>query len=62
MLKIQTLNKIDQEGLQVFPTSKYEIANEISTPDAMLLRSFSMHEMELPASLKGCCKGRSGCK
>ncbi len=60
MLKIQTLNKIDHEGLQVFPLSKYEIANEISNPDAILLRSFSMHEMELPASLKAIARAGAG--
>lgn len=60
MLKIQTLNKIDQEGLQVFPQSKYEIANEMSNPDAILLRSFSMHEMELPASLKAVARAGAG--
>jgi len=60
MLKIQTLNKIDQDGLQVFPLSKYEIASEISNPDAILLRSFSMHEMELPASLKAVARAGAG--
>ncbi len=60
MLKIQTLNKIDHEGLQVFPLSKYEIANEIASPDAILLRSFSMHEMELPASLKAVARAGAG--
>ncbi|MEI7828356.1 MAG: phosphoglycerate dehydrogenase [Prolixibacteraceae bacterium] len=60
MLKIQTLNKIDHEGLQVFPLSKYEIANEIPNPDAILLRSFSMHDMELPASLKAIARAGAG--
>lgn len=60
MLKIQTLNKIDHEGLQVFPLSKYEIASEIPNPDAILLRSFSMHEMELPASLKAVARAGAG--
>jgi D-3-phosphoglycerate dehydrogenase len=60
MLKIQTLNKIDHEGLQVFPLSKYEIASEIPNPDAILLRSFSMHEMELPASLKAIARAGAG--
>ena len=60
MLKIQTLNKIDQDGLQVFPLSKYEIASEISNPDAILLRSFSMHEMEIPASLKAVARAGAG--
>ncbi len=60
MLKIQTLNKIDQEGLQVFPLAKYEIASEISEPDAILLRSFSMHEMEIPATLKAIARAGAG--
>ncbi len=60
MLKIQTLNKIDQEGLQVFPVSKYEVAGEVSAPDAILLRSFSMHEMEFPGSLKAVARAGAG--
>lgn len=60
MLKIQTLNKIDQEGLQVFPASKYEVAGEVASPDAILLRSFSMHEMELPGSLKAVARAGAG--
>jgi D-3-phosphoglycerate dehydrogenase / 2-oxoglutarate reductase len=60
MLKIQTLNKIDHEGLQVFSTSKYEIAGEISSPDAILLRSFSMHEMEIPTTLKAVARAGAG--
>ncbi len=60
MYKIQTLNKIDQEGLQVFPLSKYEIASEIPNPDAIVLRSFNMHEMELPSSLKAIARAGAG--
>ena len=60
MLKIQTLNKIDQEGLQVFPAAKYEISGEIQAPDAILLRSFSMHDMEMPASLKAVARAGAG--
>lgn len=60
MYKIQTLNKIDQEGLQVFPTSKYEISNDISQPDAIVLRSFSMHDMEIPQSVKAIARAGAG--
>ena len=60
MFKIQTLNKIDQEGLQLFPLSNYEIASELPNPDAILLRSFSMHEMELPGSLKAVARAGAG--
>ena len=60
MYKIQTLNKIDQEGLQVFPPSGYEIASEIAEPDAIVLRSFNMHDMEMPSSLKAIARAGAG--
>jgi len=60
MYKIQTLNKIDQEGLQVFPASTYTIASEIAEPDAIVLRSFSMHDMEIPSSVKAIARAGAG--
>ncbi len=51
MYKIMKLNKISAEGLAKFPLDQYEIATEISNPDAILLRSFKMHGMELPESV-----------
>jgi len=56
--KIQTLNKISSKGLELFPRDVYEIASEIPHPDAIILRSFKMHDMELPASLQAV--GRAG--
>ncbi|MEJ2528799.1 MAG: phosphoglycerate dehydrogenase [Gammaproteobacteria bacterium] len=58
MYKIQTLNNISVVGLDKLPRDKYEIASEISNPDAILLRSYKMHDMELPASVKAI--GRAG--
>ena len=60
MYKIQTLNKIDQEGLQVFPATSYKIASEIADPDAIVLRSFSMHDMEIPCSVKAIARAGAG--
>jgi D-3-phosphoglycerate dehydrogenase len=60
MFKIQTLNKIDAEGLTLFPLSKYEIASELPNPDAVVLRSFEMHGMELPESLKAVARAGAG--
>jgi D-3-phosphoglycerate dehydrogenase / 2-oxoglutarate reductase len=60
MYKIQTLNKIDHEGLQVFPATKYEIANVFPDPDAIVLRSFSMHELEIPSSVKAIARAGAG--
>jgi D-3-phosphoglycerate dehydrogenase len=60
MFKIQTLNKIDPDGLSLFPLDKYEIASEIPNPDAIVLRSFKMHDMELPPSLKAIARAGAG--
>ncbi len=58
MYKIKTLNKISSVGLDLFPRDEYEVASEIPNPDALLLRSFKMHDLELPKSLKAV--GRAG--
>lgn len=60
MFKIQTLNKIDSEGLNKLPLSDYEIASELPNPDAIVLRSFKMHDMEMPASLKAIARAGAG--
>ncbi|SHJ16004.1 D-3-phosphoglycerate dehydrogenase [Tangfeifania diversioriginum] len=60
MFKIQTLNKIDPDGLRLFPLNNYEIASEIPNPDAIVLRSFKMHDMELPSSLKAVARAGAG--
>ncbi len=60
MFKIQTLNKIDPDGLSLFPLDNYEIASEIPNPDAIVLRSFKMHDMELPTSLKAVARAGAG--
>ncbi len=60
MFKIQTLNKIDTEGLKLLPLDNYEIASDIPAPDAIILRSFNMHEMELPSSLKAVARAGAG--
>ncbi len=58
MNKILTLNNISVAGLEKFPRDNYEIASEIQNPDAILLRSYKMHEMNIPDSLKAV--GRAG--
>lgn len=60
MFKIQTLNKIDTDGLSLFPLSHYEIASELPSPDAIVLRSFKMHDMGLPSSLKAIARAGAG--
>lgn len=58
MHKILTLNNISPKGLDRLPRDHYEVASEIQHPDAILLRSFKMHDMDIPPSLKAV--GRAG--
>lgn len=58
MYKILTLNNISVAGLERLPRDQYEVASEIQHPDAILLRSFNMHDMDIPASVRAI--GRAG--
>ncbi|HJO34678.1 MAG: phosphoglycerate dehydrogenase [Pseudomonadota bacterium] len=58
MFRIQTLNNISPKGLALLPPTQYEYGADVATPDAVLLRSHNMHEMDLPASVQAV--GRAG--
>ncbi|QYZ67505.1 MAG: 3-phosphoglycerate dehydrogenase [Gammaproteobacteria bacterium (ex Lamellibrachia satsuma)] len=58
MHKILTLNNISVVGLDRLPREKYEVASEITHPDGILLRSYKMHDMEIPETVKAI--GRAG--
>jgi D-3-phosphoglycerate dehydrogenase / 2-oxoglutarate reductase len=60
MNKIQTLNKISPVGTELFPRDTYEIASEIINPDAVLVRSADMHEMDLAGSVKAIARAGAG--
>jgi len=58
MFKILTLNNISVKGLQRLPRESYEIASEINRPDAVLVRSAKMHDIEIPETVAAI--GRAG--
>ncbi|MDD3517076.1 MAG: phosphoglycerate dehydrogenase [Chromatiales bacterium] len=58
MYKILTLNNISVKGLERLPRDHYEVASEMSQPDAVMVRSANMHDMDLPESVKAV--GRAG--
>ncbi|OTE95380.1 3-phosphoglycerate dehydrogenase [Crenothrix sp. D3] len=53
-----TYNNISPAGLDRLPESRYKVGPEIENPDAIMLRSFSLHEQSIPTSLKAV--GRAG--
>jgi D-3-phosphoglycerate dehydrogenase len=60
MFKILTLNNISPVGLERLSRESYEVASEIQHPDAILLRSYKMHDMEIPATVKAIGRAGSG--
>ncbi len=58
MRKILTLNNIAVEGLRRLPRDSYEVGSEIAEPDAIILRSFDMHDMDIAPSVTAI--GRAG--
>ena len=60
MYKVLTLNNIAVEGLRRLPRERYEVASEIAHPDAILLRSHNMHDMDIPETVAAV--GRAGAR
>lgn len=56
--KIQTLNNIADAGLEQFPIEHYLIGPDIAEPDAIIVRSASLHNYDIPTSVK--VIGRAG--
>ena len=59
MKKILTLNKISPIGLDKFDKSKY-VCGELENPDAVIVRSASMHDMDIPQSVIGIARAGAG--
>lgn len=57
--KIKTLNKISEIGLEVF-SEKYEISDDFLDPDAIMVRSASMLEMQFGENLKAIARAGAG--
>ena len=59
MYKVATLNKISPVGLRELGP-QYEVTEETETADAIIVRSFKMHEMEFGKSLKTIARAGAG--
>lgn len=58
--RILTLNKISAAGLKRFSVAAYQVAADMSDPDAILVRSQVMHDMDIPASVKAIARAGAG--
>jgi len=55
---VLTLNAISPRGLARLPGDLYRVSSDSASPDAVIVRSFSLHDREIPASVKAI--GRAG--
>jgi D-3-phosphoglycerate dehydrogenase len=56
--QVLVLNKIASLGTKRLPAEQYEVGSEIANPDAILVRSAKMHDMQIPPSVQAI--GRAG--
>jgi len=57
---IKTLNNIAESGLNVFNKDYFTIDNDSENPDAIVVRSFNMHSIELGNNLKAIARAGAG--
>lgn len=60
MFTVKMLNNISEKGLDLLPQDKYCISGDCSNPDAIIVRSASMLDMEFPSSLKAIARAGAG--
>ncbi|MBA4143836.1 MAG: phosphoglycerate dehydrogenase [Nitrosospira sp.] len=58
IFRILTLNQISPLGLKLFSPSHYVVGSDVSEPDAILVRSHNMLQMDIPPGVKAI--GRAG--
>lgn len=60
MYNIQTLNKIAACGTDLLDRAKYAVSDDAQNPDAILVRSAAMHDMELGSNLLAIARAGAG--
>ena len=58
--KIQTLNNISPRGLSRLPSERYTIGNAVEHPDAILVRSTKMHDLDISKNVKAIARAGAG--
>lgn len=59
MFKVNCLNKIAKVGLNLF-TNNYEIVDNFNDANALLVRSASIHDLELPPTIEAIARAGAG--
>ena len=59
MYTVKCLNPISEQGLDLF-TSEFEVVEDLSAADAVLVRSAKMHDLEVPESMIAVARAGAG--
>ncbi len=60
MKNIKLVNKIAKVGTDIFDKTEYALSTDTDMPDAIMVRSASLHEMEIPESLLAVARAGAG--
>jgi D-3-phosphoglycerate dehydrogenase len=60
MIKILTLNNISAAGIARLPSDMYQVSDDLSEPDAIMLRSFDMHGYPIAKTLRAVARAGAG--
>ena len=60
MKKIKLMNKIASVGTDIFDRSKYEVSDEVTNEDAIMVRSASLHDVEFPDTVSAIARCGAG--
>ena len=60
MYTIKTYNNIAESGLNILRQENFTINNEYDQPDGIILRSYNLHNVEIPKSVKAIARAGAG--
>ena len=58
--KVMVLNAISPNGLKRLPGDRYTVGKDLRDPDAVLVRSADMHQLDIPASVRAIARAGAG--
>ncbi len=60
MKNIKLMNKIAKVGTEIFDADNFTVSDKIENPDAIMVRSASLHDMDFPESLTAIARAGAG--
>ena len=60
MLKVKLMNKIAKVGTDVLSATKYEVGENVTSEDAIMVRSAALHEMPFSPNLRAIARCGAG--